>query len=135
MCDLVGKLQSADNLRSSAGLSQCYRPYTGFLEQRMKTRISGPIGDLSFAILRQVQLTQKCFEAGSLTNGCEKRIVAHLIDSVIVLRVRLFEPFERFGSFGQPRHPVRHSSKKPRAKLLSLTAHRLARCVSTACYA
>jgi hypothetical protein len=33
MCDLIGKLQSADNLRSSAGLSTCYRPYAEFLEQ------------------------------------------------------------------------------------------------------
>jgi hypothetical protein len=32
MCDLIGKLQSADNLRSSAALSLCYRPHTEFLE-------------------------------------------------------------------------------------------------------
>jgi hypothetical protein len=32
MCDLIGKLQSADNLRSSAALSLYYRPYTEFLE-------------------------------------------------------------------------------------------------------
>jgi hypothetical protein len=36
MCDLIRKLQSADNLRSSAGLSTCYRPYAEFLEQHMK---------------------------------------------------------------------------------------------------
>ena len=36
MCDLIGKLQSADKLRSSAGLSTCYRPYAEFLEQHMK---------------------------------------------------------------------------------------------------
>jgi hypothetical protein len=36
MCDLVGKLQSADNLRLSAGLSTCYRPCAEFLEQHMK---------------------------------------------------------------------------------------------------
>jgi hypothetical protein len=36
MCDLIRKLQSADNLRSSAGLPTCYRPYAEFLEQHMK---------------------------------------------------------------------------------------------------
>jgi hypothetical protein len=39
MCDLIRKLQSADKLRSSAGLSTCYRPYAEFLEptnDRMK---------------------------------------------------------------------------------------------------
>jgi len=35
MCDLIGKLQSADNLRSSAALSLCYRPYAEFLEQTL----------------------------------------------------------------------------------------------------
>jgi hypothetical protein len=36
MCDLIRKLQSADKLRSSAGLSTCYRPYAEFLEQQLK---------------------------------------------------------------------------------------------------
>jgi hypothetical protein len=36
MCDLIGKTQSADNLRSSAALSTCYRPYAEFLEQHTK---------------------------------------------------------------------------------------------------
>jgi hypothetical protein len=33
MCDRIGKTQSADNLRSNAGLSTCYRPNAEFLEQ------------------------------------------------------------------------------------------------------
>jgi hypothetical protein len=36
MCDLIGKMQSADNLRSSAALCTCYRPYAEFLEQHTK---------------------------------------------------------------------------------------------------
>ena len=36
MCDLIRKLQSADNLRSSAGLSPCYRPYAEFLERHLE---------------------------------------------------------------------------------------------------
>jgi hypothetical protein len=32
MCDLVGNTQSADNLRSNAGVSTSYRPYAEFLE-------------------------------------------------------------------------------------------------------
>jgi hypothetical protein len=35
MCDLIGKTQSADNLRSIAGLSTCYRPNAEFLEQHV----------------------------------------------------------------------------------------------------
>ena len=34
MCDVIDKLQSADKLRSSAGLPPCYRPYLEFLEQQ-----------------------------------------------------------------------------------------------------
>jgi hypothetical protein len=36
MCDLIGKLQGADKLRSCAGLPTCYRPSAEFLEQHMK---------------------------------------------------------------------------------------------------
>ena len=38
MCDLIGKLQSADNLRSRAALPPCYRPYAEFLEQGYQSK-------------------------------------------------------------------------------------------------
>jgi hypothetical protein len=42
MCDRIGKLQSADDLRSNAGLSICYRPDFEILEQQRMNRGPNP---------------------------------------------------------------------------------------------
>ena len=56
MCDLIRKLQSADNLRSSAGLSTCYRPYAEFLEQHMKAN-PARVGLQFVKIVSWIQIT------------------------------------------------------------------------------